>query len=215
MKNNNIRSKKIIGKKFIFLFVIITLVFSVVSYISINKYLATFSVKQVHEIVAGKVVTLVKMTEDHFKDYHDMFSDTVRKNLEFPAHISFAYTIAYLKYEMKDARDGKVLLYAIFDNKDNKLIGSIEVRDKSDKHPGQLGCWINENYWGKGRLQEALSLVTKTFFDLKPKEKEYIAHVRLWNKRCYNALKKGGMKEIGYFYEDGQKARYILEMRRK
>src|SRR5438093_1246840 len=78
-----------------------------------------------------------------------------------------------------------------------------------------FGWWLNEGYWGGGRAQEALNLITKTYFRLKPKETSYIAHVRLWNKRGYQALKKGGFEDVGYFYEEGKAARHILEMKRK
>jgi RimJ/RimL family protein N-acetyltransferase len=103
----------------------------------------------------------------------------------------------------------------IFGNKENKLIGHIEIRDKKESDPGQLGWWINEAYWGKGYAQEALGLMTKVYFRLKPHEKSYLAHVRLWNKRGYQSLKKYGFKDLGYYYEGGKASRYILEMPRK
>ncbi len=165
--------------------------------------------------VKGKVVTLRQLREEYYVPYHTVFSNMVRKNLEFPEYITLGYTIKYLQSELRKSQEGKMLMYCIFDNKDNKLIGSIEVRDKNDYDPGQLGCWLNEAYWGGGRIQEALKLITNTYFRLKPKEKSYIAHVRVWNKRSYKALKKFGLEDVGYFYEDGKATRYILEMRNK
>ena len=160
--------------------------------------------------IKGKIVTLKKLTEAHFFDYHNMFSNAVRQNLEFPSRITLDYTIRFLRYEMGREAEGTTLLYMIFDNQDDKLVGSIQIKEKNDHEPGQLACWLNEAYWGGGRLQEALALITKAYFKLHPEADDYIAHVRLWNKRSHNALKKFGLKEIGYFYENNQPARHIL-----
>lgn len=165
--------------------------------------------------IKGNIVTLKSLKEEYYIDYHNMFSNLVRKNLEFPEVITLGYTIKYLQSEQKKAGEGKMLQYCIFDNKDNKLIGNAEIRDKNEDDPGQFGWWINEAYWGGGRAQEALDMITKTYFKLKPQEKSFIAHVRLWNKRGYQALKKYGFTDVGYFYEDGKATRHILEMKRK
>lgn len=165
--------------------------------------------------VKGQLVTLRLMKEDYFVDYHNMFSSTVRKFMEFPEYITLDYTIRYLRLELEKSTRGEQVLYAIFDNRENKLIGSIEIREKNDYDPGQLGNWVNENYWGGGRYQEALKLMAQTYFKVHPEAKSFCAHVRLWNKRSYNALKKFGFKDVGYYYEGGQPTRYILEYRKK
>ncbi len=165
--------------------------------------------------VKGSIVTLRQLKEEYYVSFHTMFSNLVRKNLEFPEFINLGYTIRYLQDLQRRFNEGKLLLYCIFDNKDNKLIGSINIKEKSEAELGQLGWWINEAYWGGGRAQEALDLMSKTYFRLKPQEKSYIAHVRLWNKRGYLALKKNGFQDLGYFYEDGKPTRYILERKRK
>jgi RimJ/RimL family protein N-acetyltransferase len=164
--------------------------------------------------VKGSKVSLRLLKEEYYLNYHHMFSPLVRKSLEFPEHITLGYTIQYLQGEHKKVSAGKMLQYCIFDNIDNKLIGSIEIREKNETDPGQLGCWVNEAYWGGGRFQEALNLISKTYFRLKPLEKSYIAHVRLWNQRSYHALKKYGFDEIGYYYENGKATRYIMELKR-
>ncbi len=160
--------------------------------------------------VPGKVITLKKLEEKYIIDYHNAFSNIVRQNLEFPRFITLEYTIRFIQYELRKMAEGKTLLYMIFDNKDDKLIGSVQIKEKNDYDPGQLACWVNEQYWGGGRFQEALELITKTYFQLHPEADHYIAHVRLWNKRSYHALKKFGLKEIAYFYEHDKPARYIL-----
>ncbi len=167
------------------------------------------------EEVKGKIITLRALKKDYFIDYHNAFSTIVRQSLEFPEFITLDYTLHYLQDQLSKAQSGKILLYCIFDNKDNKLIGEIEIREKNDEDPGQFGWWINEAYWGGGRAREALKLIADIYFRLKPQEKSFMAHVRLWNKRGYNAIKKAGFIDVGYFYEGGKASRYIVEYRKK
>lgn len=155
------------------------------------------------DVLVGEIVTLRKPTEDDFVDYHNAFSAEVRKDLEFPEHITLSYTINYLRHELSRAAKGEMLMYLIFDNKDNKLIGSTEIRELNDYDPGQLGIWINENYRGGGRALEALKLITDAYFKIHPEHNSYIAHVRLWNTASLKLLRKFGMKDDGFFYEPG------------
>ncbi len=165
--------------------------------------------------VRGNLVILRKLKESYFIDFHNMFSRDVRQNIEFPEYIDLDYTIRYLKYEMERDRTGKQLLYCIFDAKENRLIGTLEVRAKNDKDPGQFGCWLNERYRGGGRIQEAIQLITNVYFRLT-NEPSFTAHVRLWNKRSYRALLRAGFTDTGkFYYEDGKPTRFLLEFRRK
>ncbi len=165
--------------------------------------------------VRGKLVTLKKLRESYFIDVHNMFSRDVRQNIEFPEYIDLDYTIRYFKYQMERDRAGKQLMYCIFDAKENRLIGTLEIREKNDKDPGQFGCWLNERYRGGGRIQEAIKLITNVYFRLT-NEQSFTAHVRLWNKRSYRALLKAGFSDTGkFYYEDGKPSRYLLEFRRK
>ena len=107
----------------------------------------------------------------------------------------------------------KMLLYIIFDNKANNLIGEVAIRKEKDSPVGQFSCWINENYWGGGRFQEAIKLITRTFFALNPQEKSFNAHVRLWNKRCHKALLNANFTDVKFYYnKDGKPTRHIMEM---
>jgi len=186
-----------------------------VGYKSIKQYIAEHAtLDRAPEEIKGSIITLKLLKEDYFLDYHTMYSPIVRKALEAHETSSLGYSIELLHWEMKKIKEGKVLFYCIFDNKDNKLIGSLEIRDKNSYDPGQFGCWTNEKYWGGGRIQEAIKLITKMYFRLKSHENSFIAHVRVWNDRSYHALKKAGFKEIGFFYENDKPTRYILEMTR-
>jgi RimJ/RimL family protein N-acetyltransferase len=177
-------------------------------------YQATTVLTEPPEEVKGSVITLRLLKEEYFIDHHNMFSATIRQGFEFPEVITLGYTIAWLRGELQKMKEGKMVEYVIFDNKDQKLIGAVAIRELNDTDPGQQSIWINEKYWGGGRCQEAIKLITKVYFKLHPNEKRYITHIRLWNQRSYLAHKKAGLKDVGYFYEDGKATRYILEMPR-
>jgi len=199
-------------------FALILLAASIGSYLSYNwlwqDTQQTVLTQKAPTEIKGNIITLRRLKEEYFVDYHNMFSPVARKGLEFPESITLSYTIAYLHEEMRNAAKGKMLEYCIFDNKDNKLIGYLDIRDYDPTDVGQFGCWINENYWGGGRFKEAVDLISKAYFKLHPNEQKYIAYVRLWNKRSYHALKKCGFLETGYYYVDGQPGGHILEFKR-
>ncbi len=195
------------------IFLVLVTAITTVSVFHSSKHILPIHLAQRPETVAGKLVTLRKLKEEFFIDYHNMFSQTVRRGLEYPDEITLDYTIRYLRYEMRREEKKEILQYCIFDNKDNKLIGALEIREKNDLDPGQFGCWVNERYWGGGRFQEAVALISKTYFALTDAP-SYCAHVRLWNKRSYAALKRFGFKDVGFYYENGTPTRYLLEYHR-
>lgn len=201
-------------RRLLIFFVFMTLVCAGAYYVS-HYVIPEAHVQVEHpDVVRGEIITLKRLKEKYFIDYHTMFSPIVRKDLEFPERITLDYTIRFLKDEMRKDAAGQTLWYCIFDNLDDKLIGYIEIREFREDDVGQLGCWLNEKYWGQGRIQEALKLISRLYFSLRPHD-HYIAHVRLWNKRSYKALKKFGLKDKDIFYENGVPSRYILEMKKE
>jgi len=172
------------------------------------------TLSQAPEEIKGKIITLRLLKEDYCQAYHEAWSDTVRTALEFPKNVSYDYTVRHVQRKINKVKEGKMTHYCMFDNNDNKLIGELEIREKNETDPGQFGFWTNENYWGKGRTQEGLKLITNIYFRLHPEAKSFTAHVRLWNLRSYNAMKKFGFKDVDFFYEGGKASRYILEYRK-
>ena len=180
----------------------------------ITYYSTIAPIKKAPQEIPGSIITLKYLTEEHIIDYHNMFSLKVRQNMEFPEETNLGYTIAFLKQDLERQESGDILAYAIYDNKDNRFIGAIEIREKNTEEyetHGQFGVWTNEAYWGGGRVQEATKLIAQAYFRLHPDVKSFNAHVRIWNKRSYFALKKAGFKEIGYVYENGKASKYVLE----
>ncbi len=165
--------------------------------------------------IKGSVVTLKTLKEEYFAELHNMFSNACRKGLDFPAVTTFGYTIAYLRELERRAKTTKGIHYIIFDNADNKPIGSIEVREYDPEDYGQLGVWVNEKYWGGGRTVEAIKLIGKAYFELYPETQDFIAFARPWNQRSYKALQKAGLVDEGFKYVDGTPLWYQLRMHRK
>jgi len=142
--------------------------------------------------INGKIVTLERISLAHAFECYKIFSPTVRKDLEFPEKITYGYVVKYLKKEVDLMSQGRIMSYAIWDNATNKMSGKIQIREKGiDKH-GQLAMWLNEKYWGGGRIQEAMKILSKAYFKIYPNRNGYEANVRPWNKRSIRAMEKFG-----------------------
>jgi len=140
----------------------------------------------------GKLVTLKPLHESFFPQYLKMFSPKVRDLLHVSSKDS---EITYLEDRLKKQKKGETFFFCIFENKTNKLIGAIEIRNPKETD-SQLYSWLNEKYWGTGIYQEALALLSKKYFT-ETDEKMYRAKVDISNLRSYKALKKHGFIDIG------------------
>ncbi|MBU1008167.1 GNAT family N-acetyltransferase [Candidatus Dependentiae bacterium] len=166
------------------------------------------------DMIKGQIITLKKLTADSAFDYYTAFDEDVRTYLEFPAKVSYGYIERYVRGEAKRIEKKEMIAYNIWNNQDNKMVGSIQIRELNDYDPGQLGMWLNKNYRGGGRIQESLYLVSKAYFDTNPSTDKYNAHVRPWNPRSERSMIKFGFKKVGDYIEDGKITRHILELYR-
>lgn len=148
------------------------------------------------ETIKGEIITLKLISPKYTFDYYKKFSPTVRKFYEFPEKITFSYVEHLVNLEMEKLKAGEAIIYIIWDNEKDEFAGSIQIKNDTTEVLGQLSMWLNENFWGGGRIQEAMYLISKAFFDGNPSINEYNAHVRHWNHRSYRALEKFGFKLI-------------------
>ena len=153
------------------------------------------------EILSGKIVTLKMLRQDYFQSYHDMLSPVIRETIGISKEQTFEETEKFLKKKLIEIVNNTILFYCIFDNKDNDLIGSMEIREPGFFN-GQLGCWIHENYWGGGRYQEALDLLLQEYFECTD---QFVvnAYIKKKNIRSLKAHEKYGFKIIREFEKDG------------
>lgn len=167
------------------------------------------------DILAGKVITLKRLNPEYFYDFYKMYDDplvtTPLYSPDMPEEVQYSQLVEHLKYELEKEANGLVLSYMIFDNKDNKLVGALEIREPDPSSPGQFGCWINPKYWGNNRFQEAFKLISNEYFRLHPNTEKFTAHVKMWNLRGYFALKKSGFKLIKTLHFQDMPSRYFLE----
>lgn len=159
----------------------------------------------------GSIVTLKPLQEQFFEEYHNMFSPVVRQALGLPPSSELQETTNFLKTAMVDPQYEK--FYCIFDNQTNKLIGGITIRSK--QHPmGQLGTWVNEQFWGGGRYQEALYLSMKEYF-ADDKHDSMVAFIEEKNERSLRAHQKFGFVIVEKTSEDqrylpGKKSKKVV-----
>lgn len=154
----------------------------------------------------GNIVTLKPLKEDFFESYHKMFSPTVRQAVGLSPTSELRDTATFLKATMSDPQH--LMFYCIFDNQANKLIGSVVIRTP-DYPNGQLGAWLNENFWGGGRYQEALYLALKKYFESTAYDSIY-AFVEVGNERSLKAHQKMGFQIVEKLPEDKNRLREKL-----
>jgi len=147
--------------------------------------------------IVGKKITLKKLQESFFEEYHQQFSPAIRQPLHLPLVASFHETCDFLKKQIALIAEGRSIFFCIFDNHDKKLIGALEVREPSHIH-GQLGAWVNEHYWGGGRYQEALKFVLDLYFE-QTNNPEIFIFVDSDNIRSVKAHEKVGFKIVDTF----------------
>lgn len=137
-------------------------------------------------ILVGSLVTLKPLHKKYFEEYHKAFSPIVRNLLHLSPTATLQETIVFLSEALCDANHK--LFFCVFDKMSDNLIGGIVFRS-SEHMNGQLGAWLNENYWGGGRYVEALTLALNEFFKT---EDTVSAYVNVDNIRSLKAHKKVG-----------------------
>lgn len=103
----------------------------------------------------------------------------------------------YLEHQLWAQEKGYTHFYCLFDRLTEQVMGAIEIRNPI-QHPGQLYCWLHENYWSKGLLGEGMVPVAHDYF-ARSENSFFNAHVHHENKRSYHALKKCGFADEGMY----------------
>jgi RimJ/RimL family protein N-acetyltransferase len=185
------------GKKIIVIFIIsmLIIVFGIfvrIRYTKNTDIKGHFMEKLQPDIVKGNLITLKPLQEQFIEEYYHMFSPIVRQAIGLPSTSDLQETTDFLRAIMDDPQH--LMFYCIFDNPTNKLIGAVVIR--TPDHPnGQLGAWLNENFWGGERYQEALYLALKKYFDYKANNSIF-AFVAVDNKRSLKAHQKMGFEIV-------------------
>jgi RimJ/RimL family protein N-acetyltransferase len=166
--------------------------------------------------IKGSIITLRKNHRDVTDDVHLALSPTVRQGLSFKDPWTYESTYNFHQWVCSRIERGELISYLIYDNQDNKLIGAVEIRSYWALDPGQIGAWMNENYWGGGRIQESVMLMLNEYYKQTGK-KVYNAEVEMFNIRSLKAFKKMGFVEKGIRNDlrTGKPIRFITEFHRR
>lgn len=163
---------------------------------------------KIHEL-KGRDVILRPLQLEYIDDYLKAFSPEVQ-------HALFVDTPQaereYLVQCLEKVEQGEAVFFCLFEALNNTLVGAIEIRP-SLQHSGQLYCWLNEAYRGRGLLKEAMALAAKEYFELTGRI-FFNAHVDICNNRSYRALKKCGFADMG-MSRGPRGMQYELILRRK
>ncbi len=178
--------------------------------IQANERLTQKSFYLPNEII-GNIITLKIISLYYLNEYYSAFSPKVQRMLNI-SHADGTYenTKKYLIKKNILQKNSEQLFYFIFDNFDKKLIGKIEIRNFNHKK-GQLGVWINEKYWGNGRYQEALKLISNLYFSYTNND-YYTAQIHEFNLRSLFASIKYGFKFSGKFILRNNRRYYNMYM---
>ncbi len=102
----------------------------------------------------------------------------------------------------------KKIFLGIIENSSGKVIGMIDVRDINWRSRyGEIGYWLCKEYWGKGYMTEAVSLMLKYCFEYLNLRKVF-AKVFESNIASIKVLEKNGFKYTGKF----RKHKYVAEI---
>lgn len=130
-----------------------------------------------------------QLTVHDLPSYALAFSTTVQRALRVN---SWQSECAYLTHCLSSSMP---FVYGIFLDDATTVIGALLIRDKQE-YAGQLYCWLNEKFWGRGYMHAALHTVAREYFE-STGELFFTAHVDKSNVRSYQCLKKIGFADYG------------------
>lgn len=151
-----------------------------------------------NSIIKTERLILRHIKEEDLNDLFEVISnENVTKYLSFnsPKNIDEA------KDGIKFLIDNKV--YGIILKENNKLIGAIDFRLNNDEDTAGFGYNLNENYWNKGYMTEALNSIIKLLFDnnIRKIAAMHFEH----NEASGKVMEKVGMKKVGIEQEATEK----------
>ena len=163
---------------------------------------------RVLKTLTGSLVTLKRLTEKFIPDYLLMFSECVATKLHVP---SVQNEAQYVTDRLKKS-NYELFFYCIFEKASNQLIGALEIRD-AEEYSGQLYTWLNQQFWGGNRFQEAMRLAVAYYFEATG-QPHLRVHIDVNNGRSYRAFKKAGFADNGI--KNGPNGKqYIMVLRKK
>lgn len=134
--------------------------------------------------------------------YEYASNNEVMEHLTFPKHISVEHSrnviqsIFLTKKESVNVPES----YAIVEKISGKMIGCCDFTDIDRFHNSEIGYVLNQKYWGKGYMTEAVSKVIEIGFEYLNLERIVIRH------NVENIRSKRVIQKLGLVYEGIQRS---------
>lgn len=141
-------------------------------------------------VLVGPRVKLRPLEPSIFEKYLASFSYIVRSYLG----ADLESERIYLETHYHQMLQGETFFFVILCKEKNIVIGAIEVRHES--YRGQLYYWLNERFWSRGFLQEALKILLK-YYHAQTGKKSVTAFVDVSNILSIRALERFGFHKEG------------------
>ncbi|MDD2647682.1 MAG: GNAT family N-acetyltransferase [Eubacteriales bacterium] len=118
-------------------------------------------------VLRGRLVSLRQLTIKDADDVFEYSSDpVVAETVLWSPHKHIAETRAYLRYVLRQYRQNEPCSLAIAENSTGKVVGTMSVMwVDEDNASAEIGYSLSRDYWNRGYMTEAVSLILAFLFD--------------------------------------------------
>ncbi|MGX7418819.1 GNAT family N-acetyltransferase [Carnobacterium gallinarum] len=145
-----------------------------------------------HQEIMGDRILLRPVQLSDAEDMFDYASDEETTQFVFPCNKTIEDAEKSIAAYFLKEPAGK---YAVVLKKNNKMIGTIDLRVEATNKSAELGYVLNKAYWGKGYMTESGKLLLDFAFTILNLEKVYSLH------DSDNTSSGKVMKRLGMTYE--------------
>ncbi|TFB14230.1 N-acetyltransferase [Filobacillus milosensis] len=137
--------------------------------------------------------------------------DLARTTLNIPYPYTIDSAKDWISKHPSQIEEESVYPFAIYNQQDNRLIGTMSIRPNHRHKRGEIAYWIGKDYWGQGFATEAAKRVIKFGSD------ELLLN-KIWamsltdNPGSIKVMRKVGMKKEGTLIEHFYKDRKFLDV---
>ncbi|MDY3317878.1 GNAT family N-acetyltransferase [Riemerella anatipestifer] len=132
-------------------------------------------------------------------------------------NIPYPYTRKNAEFWLQLAKDGinnqNQYIFAIRLKENNEIIGGIDLGLNKRFNNAELGYWLDEKYWNKGYITEAVKSIIQFGFETLKLKRIFASHFD-FNISSGRVLEKSGMKKEGvlkcHTCKNGQYQNHIL-----
>ncbi len=118
--------------------------------------------KQLPQELVGSLITLRVFEADFIPELFAIISLQSKQGRRFERPV-FNTTKVFFLDSLERMSDCLGILYGIFDQQTDVLLGAIEIREPNADQ-GQLQVWLHDAYFSRGHYQEILQLLLPVYF---------------------------------------------------